>query len=90
MPFRTGNEVQVRLAAETPRLSDDEIKELLPWVPTLHDTRMHRFQAELSYRTIVAIHDFEHRSNLVAWVMTAAAVVQALLAGVTLYVVLRH
>jgi hypothetical protein len=90
MPFNTFDEVEQRLAAETPPLSDDEVRELLPWVPRLLDTRWHRFQVEVSYREIIAIHNFERRSKRMSLVMTVAAVVQAFLAAVTLCIVLRH
>ena len=58
---------------------------MLPFVPRMLEGAHNRFQAELTYRNIVAIRDFERSSTCIALVMIVLSVLNVATAAISVY-----
>ena len=85
MPFSNYDEVRNRLAAESPLLTDVEIKDALPFVPMMLQGPLQRFQAELTYRNIKAVAQFDKTSTYLAVAMILLTVLSVVTTAANLY-----
>lgn len=89
MPFPSSREADVRLVSNTEPLTQEEVRDLFPWVRQISEAGMRRLQSELALQNIQAVQQFERSSTrLTIALVVLTVVLVALTAAITYFTIL--
>ena len=86
MPFNSSQAADNRLVADPARLTQEEVRDLIPWMRQISEAGMRRLGVELSLRNLEATQQFEQSSSkLTKWLVWLTAVLVVLTLVVAYY-----
>ncbi len=85
MPFPSSQDADNRLVANEASLSQQEVRDLIPWMRLLSEAGMRRLRTELDLMQISAIQRFEESSRRLARGMAAMTAILVILTAVLVY-----
>ncbi len=85
MPFSSSREADVRLVGNPEPLTDEEVRDLMPYIRVISEGGKRRLDAELALQNIQAVRSFDRSSTRLTWVMIALTIALLFLTAVITY-----
>jgi len=85
MPFSSWQEAERRLVADPSKLTQQEVRDLTPWMRQISDAGVRRLNAELALQNLESIQKFERSSSLTRWLIWLTGVVVVLTVIIAYY-----
>lgn len=91
MPFPSSHEADVRLVGDNSPLTQQEVRDLMPWMNQLSTGAVRRLEAELALQNIEAVQNFERSSskltNVLIWLTAALVLLTGVIAYLTVFLI---
>ena len=86
MPFPSSHEADRRLVTDSSKLTQEEVRDLMPWMRQISEAGMRRLNAELALQNLEATQQFERSSSkLTRWLVGLTVVLVALTVVIAYY-----